>query len=190
MLESTAVHIEEYNVSLVSTNVLHEPAGHDWSNEKPFFEGEKVSHCIQMWWYFLQGLKTDLWNTIPPKTAQKIFASVFNESLGVLAVRYGSLVPSSVRLPQFRGDVTAILIIATEVMTMINTSLDRVYTATAGITSYNRRLFDPFWPLKWHYVFCKGIVNTDVEDLRCASIGREEIVSCSPDHSTKLLTIK
>ncbi len=54
MMESVAEHVETYNLSLASTNVLHEPAGHDWENEKAFFEGEKVSHCIQMWWYYLQ----------------------------------------------------------------------------------------------------------------------------------------
>ena len=90
LVEALSEQIMEYHCNLVSTTVLHDPASLDWSNPKPFYEGEKVSHCIQMWWYFLQGLKADLWTTVPPKVAQKIFAGVFNDSLGILAIRYNT----------------------------------------------------------------------------------------------------
>ena len=34
------------------------------------------------------GTKEDLWNTVPPKMAQRVLAGMLNESLTILAVRY------------------------------------------------------------------------------------------------------
>ena len=68
-------------------SIVHDPAGDDWTNERPFYEGEKVSHAIQMWWYTLQGLRNDLWSTSPPKMAKKVLGSVFDQSLSILVAR-------------------------------------------------------------------------------------------------------
>ena len=62
---------------------------------------------------------------------------MFNDSLGVLVARYGHVTPSFARLPQFRGDVTAVLLVASEVLTMISGSLDRVFAATAMDDTYS-----------------------------------------------------
>lgn len=44
-------------------------------------------------WFFsfssrVLGTKEDLWNTVPPKMAQRVLAGMLNESLTILAVRY------------------------------------------------------------------------------------------------------
>ena len=88
MLEGLSEQVLEYHCSLVASTILHDPASQDWENPKSFYEGEKISHCVQMWWYFLQGFKADLWNTLPPKIAQKMFAHIFSDSLGILTTRY------------------------------------------------------------------------------------------------------
>ncbi len=67
IVESTAYQIVEYQVSLIATTVLHDAESQNWSDTKPFYEGERISHCIQMWWYYLQGLRHDMWSTLPPK---------------------------------------------------------------------------------------------------------------------------
>lgn len=36
----------------------------------------------------IKGTKEDLWNTVPPKMAQRVFAGMLNESLTILTVRY------------------------------------------------------------------------------------------------------
>lgn len=36
----------------------------------------------------LSGTREDLWNTVPPKMAQRVFAGMLNESLTILTVRY------------------------------------------------------------------------------------------------------
>jgi len=38
----------------MSTTILHDAASQDWTNPKPFYESEKVSHCVQMWWFTIQ----------------------------------------------------------------------------------------------------------------------------------------
>jgi hypothetical protein len=37
------------------------------------------------------GTKEDLWNTVPPKMAQRVLAGMLNESLTILAVRYAQV---------------------------------------------------------------------------------------------------
>ena len=90
LLESAAEHVAEYHASIVATSVVHDPSGGDWANERPFYEGEKVSHAVQMWWFTLQGLRNDLWSAAPPKMARKVLGAVFDQSLGLLVTRSGS----------------------------------------------------------------------------------------------------
>ena len=87
LLESAAEHVAEYHSSIIATSIVHDPSGDDWTNERPFYEGEKVSHAVQMWWFTLQGLRNDLWSTAPPKMAKKVLGSVFDQSLGLLVAR-------------------------------------------------------------------------------------------------------
>lgn len=37
------------------------------------------------------GTREDLWNTVPPKMAQRIFSGMLNETLSILTVRYGQV---------------------------------------------------------------------------------------------------
>lgn len=41
-------------VTLMSTTILHDATSQDWTNPKPFYESEKISHCVQMWWFTIQ----------------------------------------------------------------------------------------------------------------------------------------
>ncbi|QQP51266.1 Uncharacterized protein FKW44_012579, partial [Caligus rogercresseyi] len=84
LLDSVCEQVLEYISAMVSTTVLHDPASQDWNGPREFHEGERISHCIRMWGFVLKGYKTDLWATLPPKTAQKMYASIFDESLGIL----------------------------------------------------------------------------------------------------------
>lgn len=53
--------------------------------------GERISHCVQMWWYYLQGLQTDLWNSLSPKIASNMYAKIFDHTYGILVGRYAKV---------------------------------------------------------------------------------------------------
>ena len=96
------MEVLEYNTNLVTTVVLTDPDGQDWSNSKPYLDGESVSCSVQFWWYHMQGLRMDLSNFLPPRIAQRLLASVLSDSVSVLAVRYSAARPCLKRVPQYR----------------------------------------------------------------------------------------
>jgi protein KIAA0825 len=49
---------------------------------------EGGSASVRMWWLYMQGTRQDLWDTVPPKMAQRVFAGMLNETLTILTVRY------------------------------------------------------------------------------------------------------
>ena len=44
-----------------------------------------------MWWYYLQGLQTDLWNSLPPKIASNMYGKIFDYTYGILVGRYAKV---------------------------------------------------------------------------------------------------
>ena len=81
MVEAVLSQLVEYQSSLMATTILHDAESQRWSDMRPFYEDERISHCIQMWWYYLQGLRHDLWSSLPPKAGRSIFAAVFDKVL-------------------------------------------------------------------------------------------------------------
>ena len=53
-----------------------------------------------MWWFYIQGLRSDLWCTAPPKLAQKSFGIVVSRTLDIMTVRYLHVTPSAKRVDQ------------------------------------------------------------------------------------------
>lgn len=53
---------------------------------KFFIKNKLLSICL------LLGTKQDLWNTVPPKMAQRVFAGMLNETLTILTVRYTQVI--------------------------------------------------------------------------------------------------
>ncbi|KAL1117774.1 hypothetical protein AAG570_004089 [Ranatra chinensis] len=98
MCEALAERLLDLHCRLISLYVLQDADSLHWEDGQQFFESERGSFVVQMWWlymndyiiffFFFSGTKDDLWNTVPPKTAQRIFAGMLNESLTILSVRY------------------------------------------------------------------------------------------------------
>ena len=65
---------------------------------------------MQVWWYWLETLRQELWASLPPSLAASLLCSVLCSSLGLLAHRYSALRPAPARLPQYRADLTAVLL--------------------------------------------------------------------------------
>ncbi|KAK9506517.1 hypothetical protein O3M35_008440 [Rhynocoris fuscipes] len=109
MREALAERVLDLHCRLTSLYVLQDADCLDWENKHPFFESERGSFVVQMWWLYMQGTRQDLWSTLPPKTAQRVFAGMLNESLTIFTARYSQAVTSIARLPLIANDICNIL---------------------------------------------------------------------------------
>lgn len=65
-------------------------------------QGERCSFSVQMWFYFLCGLRSDLWAVLPPEMAKDVLGQVLAETLQLLVRRYARARPSYKRHLQIR----------------------------------------------------------------------------------------
>lgn len=65
-------------------------------------QGERCSFSVQMWYYFLCGLRSDLWAVLPAELAKEVFGQVLSETLQLLVQRYARARPSYKRHLQIR----------------------------------------------------------------------------------------
>ncbi len=89
LADAISTQLQQYHCQLVFTTVLHDAESQDWTETtKTYFEGDRISIPIQFWGFHMQGLRSDLYNSLPPSMARATFAKVFDDSLGVLVARY------------------------------------------------------------------------------------------------------
>ncbi|KAM9858641.1 uncharacterized protein KIAA0825 homolog [Aulostomus maculatus] len=115
-VEALRDQLTSYCIHVCSTCILQDAESHHWVDPKPFYEGERCSFSIQMWFYFLCGLRSDLWAVLPPEVAKDVLGQVLSESLQVLVQRYARAKPSYKRHLQIRCDITAVLLYVEELM--------------------------------------------------------------------------
>lgn len=68
-------------------------------------QGERCSFSVQMWFYFLCGLRSDLWAVLPPDLAKEVLGQVLSETLQLLVRRYAWARPSYKRHLQIRYSI-------------------------------------------------------------------------------------
>lgn len=124
MCEALAERLLDLHCRLLSLYILQDAECLDWENPKPFFENERGSYVIQMWWLYMQGTKQDLWSTVPPKMAQRVFSGVINESLTILTVRYTQACPSECRSQLLTVDISNLLLCIAQLLPTICNSAD------------------------------------------------------------------
>lgn len=88
MTEALAERLLDLHCRLLSLYIIQDADCLNWESNQPFFESERGSYTIQMWWLYMQGTKKDLWNSVPPNMAQRVYAGMLNETLSLLTVRY------------------------------------------------------------------------------------------------------
>lgn len=137
LLESSLAQLVEYQVNLMATTILHDTDSQRWTDGRAFYEDERISHNVQMWWYYLQGLKMDFWTSLPPKAAQSVLANIFEKTLSILTVRYTSISPAEIRRRQFKGDIHSILLISSEVLQWISVSVEQYFDFKSTMTMSN-----------------------------------------------------
>ncbi|XP_044259026.1 uncharacterized protein LOC123007679 [Tribolium madens] len=119
MGEALAERLLDLHCRLLSLYILQEAESLDWENQKPFCESERGSYVIQMWWLYMQGTREDLWNTVPPKMAQRVFSGMLNESLTILTVRYTQSCPSEARSKLLVVDISNLLLCIAQLLPCI-----------------------------------------------------------------------
>ncbi|KAM6930280.1 uncharacterized protein KIAA0825 homolog [Xenentodon cancila] len=108
--------LTSYCVQICLTCILQDAESHDWMDPKPFYEGERCSFSLQMWFYFLCGLRSDLWTVLPAELAKDVLGQVLSETLQVLVQRYARVRASYKRHLQIRYDITALLLYVEHLM--------------------------------------------------------------------------
>lgn len=68
-------------------------------------QGERCSFSVQMWFYFLCGLRSDLWAVLPADSAKEMLGQVLSETLQLLVQRYTRARPSYRRHLQVRYSI-------------------------------------------------------------------------------------
>ncbi|XP_049618135.1 uncharacterized protein KIAA0825 homolog isoform X1 [Syngnathus scovelli] len=115
-VEALKDQLSSYCIQVCSTCVLQDAESHHWADPKPFYEGERCSFSVQMWFYFLCGLRSDLWAVLPPRLAKELLGQVLSETLRVLVQRYARARPSYKRHLQIRCDITAVLLFVEDLL--------------------------------------------------------------------------
>ncbi|XP_026470814.1 uncharacterized protein LOC113375081 [Ctenocephalides felis] len=116
MAEALAERLLDLHCRLLSLYILQDADCLDWENPQPFFESERGSYIIQMWWLYMKGTQQDLWTTVPPLMAQRVFQGMLNETLSILTVRYTQTCPSRARADLLRVDLGNLLLCCGELL--------------------------------------------------------------------------
>ncbi|XP_013867974.1 uncharacterized protein KIAA0825 homolog isoform X2 [Austrofundulus limnaeus] len=109
-VEALRDQLSSYCVQVCVTCILQDAESHDWTDPKPFYEGERCSFSLQMWFYFLCGLRGDLWAVLPAELAKDVLGQVLTETLQLLVQRYARVCASYKRHLQIRFDITSVLL--------------------------------------------------------------------------------
>ncbi|KAG8456375.1 hypothetical protein GDO86_002236, partial [Hymenochirus boettgeri] len=107
-INNLQIQIIDYCISVCSTCIFQDAESHHWDDNKAFFEGERCSFSIEMWYYFCCSLRHDLWTILPPSLAKAILKDVLEQTLALLALRYSQVQPNYKRVSQIRHDILAI----------------------------------------------------------------------------------
>ncbi|KAM7356913.1 uncharacterized protein ACRADG_002479 isoform 1-T1 [Cochliomyia hominivorax] len=114
--EALAERLLDLHCRLLLLYIVQDADALHWEDNEPFFESERGSYCIQMWWLYMYGTKDDLWNSVPPKMAQRIFGGMLNETLSVLTVRYSQITTSLARAQLHLCDICNLLFCIAELL--------------------------------------------------------------------------
>lgn len=116
MTEALAERLLDLHVRLLSLYIIQDADCLHWEKEQPFFESERGSYTIQMWWLYMQGTKQDLWNSVPPSMAKRVLAEMLNETLTILTVRYEQIIPSTARSQLLLVDISNLLMCVADIL--------------------------------------------------------------------------
>lgn len=150
MTEALAERLLDLHCRLLTLYIIQDADCLHWENIQPFFESERGSYTIQMWWLYMKGTRQDLWNSVPPSMAQRVFAGMLNETLTILTVRYTQTIPSKARSQLLLVDIANILLCVAELLPSI-CDFGEAYIGL-NITNQSKIIRDVH--AKCHEMFC------------------------------------
>ncbi|XP_060801824.1 uncharacterized protein LOC106130373 isoform X2 [Amyelois transitella] len=117
MSEAVAERVLDLHNRVLSLYILQDSGG------RPI-EGNNVVHhagtpSVQGWWLYMNGSRKDLWGTVPPRMAQRIFAGMLNETLTILTVRYCQTNTTASTTPLLLNDILNILLCVAQLLPAI-----------------------------------------------------------------------
>ncbi|XP_058493319.1 uncharacterized protein KIAA0825 homolog isoform X1 [Solea solea] len=133
MVDAFRDQLIRYCIQVCSACILQDAESHHWADPKPFYEGERCSFSVQMWFYFLCGLRSDLWSVLPADVASEVLGQVLSETLQLLVQRYARARPSYKRHPQIRVDITAILLYVEQLLWSLCDSPEALVRANPSV---------------------------------------------------------
>ncbi|KAB7498197.1 Uncharacterized protein Anas_11168 [Armadillidium nasatum] len=102
MIEVITQHILNYHSDLIRSSIVHDAPSTDWTCVRAYEEDERISVCIQMWSFYMQGIRNDLWRSTSTKVGETILNNILVDTLS-LFVHTRSSAPSPRHF--FRGDI-------------------------------------------------------------------------------------
>jgi len=130
LIEAICEQMTLYYSSNLTTVVLQDSESQNWEDPKPFHEGDRLSYCIQMWWFSMESNRQYLWSSLPPNMSQNIFLVVLSDCLSILTHRYSGISPTGARLDQYRADILAILLAVVELLPCVAPDLPTLASPT------------------------------------------------------------
>ncbi|KAG8191726.1 hypothetical protein JTE90_008790 [Oedothorax gibbosus] len=109
----------------ISCGLFFDADSNKFDDPKPFFEGERISFCIQMWNLHMKGLLHDLSYFLPQKLAKDLYARILSSSLQHFLARYSHATPSEARTPQVLFDVYSLLLCTSELLRPVCSSVSQ-----------------------------------------------------------------
>uniref|UniRef100_A0A668TTM9 KIAA0825 n=1 Tax=Oreochromis aureus TaxID=47969 RepID=A0A668TTM9_OREAU len=178
-VEAMREQLTSYCIQACYTCILQDAESHHWADPKPFYEGERCSFSVQMWFYFLCGLRSDLWAVLPAELARDVLGQVLTDTLQLLVRRYARARASYRRHLQIRCDITAMLLYVEHLMwslcespeTLVRYNPSSVITIIAGGSD---------WPYQIHNL-CEQLLTVLVIVTAPLSLLHRWQTSTSPD---------
>ncbi|CAH0763559.1 unnamed protein product [Diatraea saccharalis] len=118
MSEAVAERVLDLHNRVLSLYILQDSGGRpvEGDSRGPHHAG---TPSVQGWWLYMNGSRKDLWNTVPPRMAQRIFAGMLNETLTILTVRYCQTHTNEATTKLLLNDILNILLCVAQLLPSI-----------------------------------------------------------------------
>ncbi|XP_063824615.1 uncharacterized protein KIAA0825 [Ostrinia nubilalis] len=118
MSEAVAERVLDLHNRVLSLYILQDSGGRPIDGQTRTVH-EAGTPSVQGWWLYMNGSRKDLWDTVPPRMAQRIFAGMLNETLTILTVRYCQTTTTEATNRLLLNDILNILLCVAQLLPSI-----------------------------------------------------------------------
>ncbi|XP_013172114.1 PREDICTED: uncharacterized protein LOC106121150 isoform X1 [Papilio xuthus] len=139
MSEAVGERVLDLHNRVLSLYILQDAGGRPIEDQRAVATG---TPSVQGWWLYMNGSRKDLWDTVPPRMAQRIFAGMLNETLTILTVRYCQTNTTEITTPLLLNDILNILLCVAQLLPSIGGCGAHVAGLGAGLGAGQRDVRD------------------------------------------------